>query len=463
MRLFLIWFFFWIVAAAGLADTLHVPDNYSTIQSAIDAASSYDIVLVAPGTYVENIDYMGKTISVKSSDGPEVTCIDGSQVATTVVISQPSGPDTSLEGFYVTNGRSVYGGGVGLLNASPILCNNIFGYNEATKDGGGVYCDQDTSPVIKGNAFLYNRAGMSGGGIFGLSGSSPLVTDNYFEGNYAGWSGGGINCFQSIAPVIQGNHFTKCHAGKRGGGMRFTYCSGTVLDCLFVENTAAVGGGICCGNSAGSELMNNILIGNHALLSGGGIYCFKAETAIVNNTLYQNEADEHGGGICSDFDSLTTVSNTIMRENSAPLGPEIRIWSTTNPSTLTISYCDVDGGISSAYVDPGSDDLHLYFDSPCRDTGDSSAVSLPSEDFEGDVRIFGNAVDMGADEFAPHFYTTGDAVPGGSVAGKLVGMPATAPVGLWLGSGVLDPPQTSAFGLWYLMAPWIGPILLPPI
>ncbi|MHC4945211.1 MAG: hypothetical protein ACYTG7_19520, partial [Planctomycetota bacterium] len=89
--------------------------------------------------------------------------------------------------------------------------------------------------------------------------------------------------------------------------------------------------------------------------------------------------------------------------------------------------------------------------------------SLPADDFEGDVRIFGSDADMGADEFAPHFYTTGDAVAGGSVAGKLVGMPATAPVGIWLGSGVLDPPQSSAFGLWYLMAPWIGPILLPPI
>ena len=52
-------------------------------------------------------------------------------------------------------------------------------------------------------------------------------------------------------------------------------------------------------------------------------------------------------------------------------------------------------------------------------------------------------VDMGADEFHCHLYWVGDAVPGVTVQGKLVGEPGTSQVGLWLGSGVLDPDQLS--------------------
>ena len=59
--------------------TLNVPDSFSTIQAAIDAAFfPGDVVLVAPGVYQENLTFLGKTITVRSSDGPAVTVIDGS-------------------------------------------------------------------------------------------------------------------------------------------------------------------------------------------------------------------------------------------------------------------------------------------------------------------------------------------------------------------------------------------------
>ena len=59
---------------------LHVPGEYSTIQSAIDAAEDGDIVLVADGTYTgsgnRDISYKGKAITVMSENGPESTVID---------------------------------------------------------------------------------------------------------------------------------------------------------------------------------------------------------------------------------------------------------------------------------------------------------------------------------------------------------------------------------------------------
>ncbi|MHC4942791.1 MAG: hypothetical protein ACYTG7_07195 [Planctomycetota bacterium] len=63
-------------------------------------------------------------------------------------------------------------------------------------------------------------------------------------------------------------------------------------------------------------------------------------------------------------------------------------------------------------------------------------------------------MDMGADEFYTHLYVTGDKSPGGSIQGKLVGLPGTSSVGLFFGSGILETPLPTAWGGFHLQAPW---------
>ena len=65
-----------LVLISTNAATIYVPDDYPTIQGAINAAVDFDTIIVRPGTYVENIDFAGKAITVKSEDGPDVTVID---------------------------------------------------------------------------------------------------------------------------------------------------------------------------------------------------------------------------------------------------------------------------------------------------------------------------------------------------------------------------------------------------
>ena len=78
-----------VLAVAALADVRSVPSVYTSIQSAIDAAENGDTVIVEPNTYYENIDFLGKAISLTSTD----PCDDQVVAATIIDGSYPDDPN----------------------------------------------------------------------------------------------------------------------------------------------------------------------------------------------------------------------------------------------------------------------------------------------------------------------------------------------------------------------------------
>ena len=165
---------------------LRVPADFATIQGAIIAAANGDIVQVAAGTYVENIDFLGKAIQVRSEQGPEVTIIDGNRSGPVVKLTSAESRLSVLNGFTIQNGfafeLSQRGGGIRIENSSPTITRNVIDSNWAFNGGAGI-SSTFGSPLIQGNTITnnssygagspYGPATVGGGGV-SIVGASSL-------------------------------------------------------------------------------------------------------------------------------------------------------------------------------------------------------------------------------------------------------------------------------------------------
>ncbi|MHC4673670.1 MAG: choice-of-anchor Q domain-containing protein [Planctomycetota bacterium] len=156
--------------------------------------------------------------------------------------------------------------------------------------------------------------------------------------------------------------------------------------------------------------------------------------AVINCTLTGNSAPVGGAVMVSD-DSNLTMTNSIVWGDSAEVGTEIWLGSSSAPSTLSLWCCDVQGGSTEAYIDSGctlnwdaccidSDphfvdsaqgDYHLAIDSPAIDAGNNEPQGdpdvLPVRDLDGNPRIANGIVDIGVYEFGSFDDCNNNGVP----------------------------------------------------
>ena len=452
---------FLIAPVSGLSETINVPADYPTIQEAIDDAVTGDTIVVAPDTYVENLDFRKKGITVKSSDGPAVTVVDGNEAGFVVDFSSSS-EVAVLDGFTLENGWGVY-----CYGSDPVIRNNIIRNNS----DAGISCSH-SHPLIEGNFIARNKGS---GGIKCDWGSSPEIRGNVILGNEGSYmEGGGISCIES-SPLIEGNRIVGNTSSSGGGIYCYPYCSSMIKDNVIIENSATSSGGGIYIEDSYPELVNNILIRNEARYGGGLACLFYSYVLTANNTFHGNSAEMEGGALYS-YDAWVEVTNTIFRADTAAYGNEICL----DSAHLDINYSCLEGGQAAIhydwystlnwgmgmidadplFVDAASDDFHLFCNSPCRDAGTNAPPVSADEDIEGDPRIVNGSMDIGADEFSTRLYHWGRAVPGQSVEIKIVGKPGTLPVALFIGSGVLREPFVSPWGDWFLRPPVQGPFSL---
>jgi hypothetical protein len=349
-------------------------DAYCSIQTAIDNAVDTDEIVVAPGTYSETINFLGKAVWLHSTGGPEVTTIDGQGLATVVTCENGEGAATILEGFTVSGGyEPIYEGGGGMLNfgSSPTVTNCIFTSNEAWR-GGGMLNDQGSSPTVTSCIFTSNEADY-GGGMYNAYSSHSTVTNCAFESNLAPWFGGGMDNAYGSHSTVTNCTFTS-NIGYFGGGMFNAESAPTVTNCAFIENEAGFGGGMYCVADSSPVVANCTFSGNLANIRGGGMF----------NWLNMN--------------SGPSLTNCILWGDT-PYEIEL------DESTITVSYSDVQGGwtgTNNIDADPmfADADGRLALGSPCIDVGDNTAVPpYIATDIDGNPRIVNDTVDLGAYEY----------------------------------------------------------------
>ncbi|MGA1791621.1 MAG: C10 family peptidase [bacterium] len=122
--------------------------RYASIQDAIDHAVDGDIITVHDGTYFENISFDGKSITIRSENGPYATIIDGNDVGSVVSFDHNEDANSILNGFTIRNGNAEKGGGILCQNASPRIVNCFIKDNHANSEGGGIYADNTSLKLI---------------------------------------------------------------------------------------------------------------------------------------------------------------------------------------------------------------------------------------------------------------------------------------------------------------------------
>lgn len=145
-------------------------DPFCSIQDGIIAAINGDAVEVAAGAYLENIDLLGKAVTLYSSGGAAVTTIDAGGVGTVVTCTSGEGPATIIDGFTITGGSSgiAAGGGMTINSSSPTVTNCTFIANSTTWSGGAMYIAGGGSPTVTNYTFSGNTAAGGEGVAKGL-------------------------------------------------------------------------------------------------------------------------------------------------------------------------------------------------------------------------------------------------------------------------------------------------------
>jgi parallel beta-helix repeat protein/predicted outer membrane repeat protein len=324
------------------AKTWHVPGDAATIQGGINLASANDTVLVACGTYYEHDIRMKSGVRLRSETG-DASCVTiDAQQQNRVIYCRFVASTALIEGFTITGGFAESptptddrnGGGMYCVdNSSPTVKNCTITGNSASKNGGGVYCGVNSSATfvnctISGNSAINGGAGMSlhdnsdatltdctvsdnfGDGIWASYSSIHLVATNcVFSGN----SKSGIQCSNGSSATLTDCSFS----GNSEGGIAASASSSPALtNCDFSNNSGVRGGGMSLSSNASATLTDCSFVGNSAINEGGGMMLEDAFATLTNCSFTNNSAKD-GGGIYLEGASTFAADTTEFHNNTA--------------------------------------------------------------------------------------------------------------------------------------------------
>jgi hypothetical protein len=232
------------------------------------------------------------------------------------------------------------------------------------------------------------------------------MTTNICKAPASGQGGGGV--YQStLSNCYLGGNIASYALGQNGnGGGAY---GGTLYNCTLEKNSALHGGG----GASNAHLYNSTIAANTAGIDGGGGFFVTAANCLFVGNSGTNSSG--GGAYLSTLTACTIVSNLaligggtfggtvndcIVYFNTATTGRNY-------DSSAALAYCcttpvpangfeNIDG--DPLFINSANGNFRLQSNSPCINSGNNAYVTA-STDLDGNPRIVGGTVDMGAYEF----------------------------------------------------------------
>lgn len=305
-------------------------------------------------------------------------------------------------------------------NSSPTLINITFFNNSTDTEGGAMYNDGsdggNSSPIMT-NVTFYSNSSKNGGAMYnrGTEGNSnPTLTNGTFSDNTAIQSGGAMfnEGYQGISSPKLTNVIFSGNSAVLYGGAMYNYgydgnSSPELTNVTFSGNLSGNGGAMYNNGKHGGEsspILTNISFSGNKAQIGGAMYNYGDDSSISNpemrNSVLWNNQDNSG---------TITIKANIYNDNADITLTHSLAQGTGGSSSWTSDASFVDGGgnidtnpmfitpVNPSSAPTTSGNLRLQSGSPAINAGKNEFVTV-STDLDGNNRILGCIVDMGAFE-----------------------------------------------------------------
>jgi hypothetical protein len=340
--------------SAALATTLTVRQDgtgdYTTLTAAIAASFPADTIEVGPGVYSEPPLTVTHSLYLVSTDGPDLTVLDGQNTQRILAFTGSSNSSEVL-GVQFRNGNSPGIGSLSVVtNATAAVRGCLFTGNEwsalSVHSGGtaiveecifesnistgtppgAIYASGSGAQLLLSDCdFTNNQTPTNGGAVSVVLGAFASIAGSRFEGNFAATHGAAVHVASNSEAEIESSVFVDNIAAE-SSAIYFVDSTGSVTNSTFVRNR-------CSNYQRGSlvlhvantvEVWNNIFYGE---LNGPGIFYIGASGVHECNLFWDNLTGPIFGDTLSLSDSeqdpifCDTVGGNFSVSTNGPAAP----------------------------------------------------------------------------------------------------------------------------------------------
>jgi hypothetical protein len=364
--------------------------------------STTQVTAIIPASLLRNAGTY--PITVRNEPSVDSNALDFTLTEARIVYVSPQGNDANDGLSWATAKRTVQ---AGINTAAPVM-----GFGAQVWVKAGLYNERIN---LRSDVHVY-------GGFAGNEGTRAQRNLLANESVLDGQAGGSVVTIPPNTTNATIDGFT-IRNGKRddGGGGIYMVGNGTAVisNNLILNNQSlnisGSGAGILIGGAsargASVQILNNVIVRNSAY-NAAGVYLRYANVQMINNTIAYNssQVSSTGGSIYLSDETTALLANNIVafqqngpnidRKNVASAVLTMRnncVFGSTPYRNIAEAQTQTNLHLNPNFLNADANNFHLG-DSPCIDAGNMADAAGIPVDFDGQARVNGLGVDIGADE-----------------------------------------------------------------